>query len=275
MTFNFNVGGITPQDVNTGTGGEETTTGGILPKNIAGLVMCLDGEINSRNGVHDESINGMQNLVYAPIVSKASTTGCLEKLNGTATFSDKGIKLGGTCFYPLYQQVALTFEFTGSFDTYPFNNYGNCQRFIQTVYNGGYQIHLNNNDLVYESYNSSGTRIKYITFPMIYELGKPIHFTITDVLNVSGSTKFYINGEEVQPVFNADGTTSVCATSSTNMGIMGIHSRSAKSVYPFTYHQEGSFEGEYTYINAIRLWNRVLSPEEIKQNYLQDKKRFG
>ena len=102
MTFSFNVKGLTPQDANISTGGGgETPTGGIFPKNIAGLVMCLDGEINSRNGVHDESINGMQNLVYSPVFGH-NLKGYKEVLNGIPAFTDNSMVLGGTAFYPDY-----------------------------------------------------------------------------------------------------------------------------------------------------------------------------
>ena len=274
MTFNFNVGGITPQDVNTGGGGE-TPTGGIFPKNIAGLVMCLDGEINSRSGIHDESINGMQNLVYAPIVGNTSTKGVLEKLSGTPTFTDKSCKLGGTMFVPCYQQTALTFEFVGSFDTNVFNNIIGQQLFTNSIYVGGYQIFVTSTGLNYQVFNDSNTIRKNIVYSIVWEPNKIYHIAITDNFGTTGSTKFYINGEEVSTIINKDETDGTCTTMATDIGIMGVHSTIAQSVYPVTSNGEGCFYGEYTNINAYRLWSRALTAEEIKQNYLQDKKRFG
>lgn len=49
MTFNFNVGGLTPQDALPGGGGGSTTVvEGLCAKNTAGLCVWLDAEINSR-----------------------------------------------------------------------------------------------------------------------------------------------------------------------------------------------------------------------------------
>ena len=276
MTFSFNVKGLTPQDANISTGGGgETPTGGIFPKNIAGLVMCLDGEINSRNGVHDESINGMQNLVYTPFVENTSTKGVLEKLSGTPTFTDKSCKLGGTMFVPCYKQTALTFEFVGSFATNVFDNIIQQQLFINSVYKGGYQIFATSTGLNYQVFNASNTIRKNIVYSIVWEPNKIYHIAITDNFATIGSTKFYMNGEEVSTIINQDETDGTCTTLATNIGIMGVNNTTPQSVYPVTSNGAGCFYGEYTNINAYRMWSRALTAEEIKQNYLQDKKRFG
>ena len=276
MTFSFNVKGLTPQDANISTGGGgETPTGGVLPKNIAGLVMCLDGEINSRSGIHDESINGMQNLVYTPFVGNTSTKGVLEELSGTPTFTDKSCKLGGTMFVPCYQQTALTFEFVGSFDTNVFDNIISQQLFTNSIYVGGYQIFVTTDGLHYQLFDYNNTNKKHFHCAIPLEANKIYHFSITDDFTTTGSTKFYINGEEVSTLVNKDETDGTCTTMATNIGIMGVHSTVAKSVYPVDSNGEGCFYGEYTNINAYRLWSRALNSDEIKQNYLQDKKRFG
>lgn len=69
MTFSFGVAGLTPQDVQP-AGSSSNVSDGLSPKNTAGLCVWLDAEINSRAGVHDETVNGMQNLVYTPYVKK-------------------------------------------------------------------------------------------------------------------------------------------------------------------------------------------------------------
>ena len=276
MTFSFNVKGLTPQDANISTGGGgETPTGGVLPKNIAGLVMCLDGEINSRSGIHDESINGMQNLVYTPFVGNTSTKGVLEELSGTPTFTDKSCKLGGTMFVPCYQQTALTFEFVGSFDTNVFDNIISQQLFTNSIYVGGYQIFATSTGLNYQVFNAYNNMRKDIVYLISWEPNKTYHIAITDNFATTGATKFYINGEEVTTIINQDKTDGTCTTMATNIGVMGVHSTVAKSVYPVDSNGEGCFYGEYTNINAYRLWSRALNSDEIKQNYLQDKKRFG
>lgn len=275
----------TPIDVEVFVGSEDepsptptpTPTGGIFPKNIAGLVMCLDGEINSRNGVHDESINGMQNLVYAPYAGKSSTTGCLEVLNGTPTFTDKGCKLGGTCFYPSYSHNNLSFEVCLELGDaivsvgahWILQNLGRMSSF------GGFQILMNS--LLREAYltatDTSGTTTKNIAIPLT---SNKVYFAVTSVLNTANSTKMYLNGEEVQPTSYTDGIASALSEV-TNVSLGGINSTSTSSstVTDSNRFPNGGFYCPNDIFYSVRQWDRILTPDEIKQNYLQDKKRFG
>lgn len=280
MTFNFNVKGLTPQDVNTGGGGGETpstTTGGIFPKNIAGLVMCLDGEINSRNGVHDESINGMQNLVYAPYAGKSSTTGCLEVLNGTPTFTDKGCKLGGTCFYPSYSHNNLSFEMCLELGAAISSNghHWILQNVGKSSSYGGFQIFINGNTkaICFQAQNTSGPSTKTIAIPFT---SNKVYFAVTSVLNTANSTKMYLNGDEVQPTTYTDGIASALSYA-TNVSLGGQNSTSTSSTTPTesNLYPAGAFYCPNDIFYSVRQWNRILSADEIKQNYLQDKKRFG
>ena len=250
------------------------STDSILPKNIAGLVMCLDGEINSRAGVHDESINGMQNLVYAPFVEKTSTTGVLEKLNGTPTFTEKSCILGGTMFVPTYDLDKLTFEFCGSFTTNNFDNPAHYQLLMNNVYAGGLQVCVFADSFLYQSFDSNQQSAKYFGSTINIVPDTIYHFAVTDVFNKSDSTKLYIDGNEVEPIIGGDKTTAAKPYRATNTGICGVHSTGTASASPSPI-REGSFFGQYTSIRTMRLWNRILTPDEIKQNYLQDKKRFG
>ena len=278
MTFSFNVKGLTPQDANTGTGGGgETPAGGVLPKNIAGLVMCLDGEINSRSGVHDESINGMQNLLYAPYANKSSTTGCLEVLNGTPTFTDKGCKLGGTCFYPSYSHNNWSFEMCLELGAARLSN-GN-HWIIQNVGKissyGGFQIFINDNAkaVYFQATSTSGAAAKNIKIPLT---SNKVYFAVTSILNTANSTKMYLNGEEVQLTSPADGI-AAALNAEMNVSLGGQNSTSTSSTTPTNSNEtpEGAFYCINDIFYSVRQWNRILSAEEIKQNYLQDKKRFG
>ena len=278
MTFNFNVGGLTPQDALPGGGGGSTTViEGLCAKNTAGLCVWLDAEINSRAGVHDETVNGMQNLVYTPYVKKTETVGCLEKLNGTPTFTGKACKLGGTMFVPSYEQTALTFEFVGSFESNVFDNVISKQLIINNIISGGFQTMFTSNAYHYQVYNASSARTKQLQYALNIEPGKVYHIAVTDVLGKTGTTKLYIDGEFVETTLLTDSDGGVCptATDIRNMGIMGVNSTSTTSIYPVEKNTQGAFYGEYTNINTLRLWNRALSAEEIKQNYNNDKRRFG
>ena len=247
----------------------------ISPQNIGGLCVWLDAEINTRKGVHDESVNGMENLVYTPYVKKTATVGCLEKLNGTPTFGEKSCKLGGTMFVPSYHQTALTFEFMGSFDSNVFDNVITQQLLLNNITGGGYQIMFTPTAFHYQVYNSSSTRVKKLQYFTDIEVGKTYHIAITDVLGSTGTTKLYIDGEQVDITLETDSTGGTCPTGTLrNMGIMGVNSTSTSSVFPVSSNGQGAFYGEYTNINTMRLWTRVLSADEIKANYNRDKKRF-
>ena len=289
MTFSFNVKGLTPQDVNTGGGGEtpSTTTGGVLPKNIAGLVMCLDGEINSRSGVHDESINGMQNLVYTPFIGNTSTTGVLEKLNGTPAFTDKGCTLGGTCFYPDYNDNEMTVEFcvemTRNTEGYPLDLHFVTSR----VYQGGWQIWIGDPDktedattkssVIFQAFNSNTTQTKNTAAKFSQTYGEKIYYTVTTKFNEANSTKIYMNGELVTDLAHYEDGIATVGDSKVNVGIGGLCNTSVESITPTSNNpfNLGGFYGNYLKWYMFRKWSRQLSPEEIKQNYLQDKKRFG
>lgn len=251
--------------------------GAFNPSKFSSLCVWLDAEINSRQGIHDESINGMQNLVYTPYAKKTTTVGCLEKINGTATFGNKTCKLGGTMFVPTYHQTALTFEFMGSFDSNVFDNVITQQLFINNINGGGYQIMATPIAFHYQVYNSSSSRVKKLQYFTDIEVGKTYHIAITDVLGSTGSTKLYLDGEQVDITLEADSTGGTCPTSSTirNMGIMGVNSTSTTSVFPVSTNGQGAFYGEYTNINTLRMWSRVLSPAEIKANYEADYARFN
>lgn len=288
MTFSFNVKGLTPQDAQTGTGGgEETPTGGVLPKNIAGLVMCLDGEINSRNGVHDESINGMQNLVYSPLIGYTTETGTREVLNGTPTFADKGCTFGGTCFYPDYNDNEMTVEFCVEM-TRNMEGFPTFQFFpVHRVYYGGWQIWIgdpdtmgdtsHNSAVTFQAFNSESVQTKHKVAKFAQTYGEKIYYTVTTKLNEANSTKIYMNGELVTNLTYDEDGIATAGNTKTNVGFGGLCSTGTSSTTPTSsdMYKAGAFYGPYLKWYMFRKWSRQLTPEEIKQNYLQDKKRFG
>lgn len=289
MTFNFNVKGLTPQDANIGTGGGgETPTGGVFPKNIAGLVMCLDGEINSRAGVHDESVNGMQSLVYSPVLGHDSK-GYEEVLNGTPAFDSKGCILGGTCFYPDYDNDEMTIEFcvemTRSMEGQPL-----YQQFIMHSWrnNGGFQLWIGDsawdnttfkNTVTFQAPDSSAQVTKNIAAKFTQTYGEKIYYTVTTKFSEANSTKVYMNGALVTELANNDDGVSSFGNSSnyTNIGLGGLCSDKTTSSTPTSSNPfpGGAFYAPYLKWYMFRRWSRRLSSEEIKTNYNNDKKRFG
>jgi hypothetical protein len=252
-----------------------TTSGGGLLSSVGGLCVWLDGELNSRSGMRDENVNGMENLSYEPLLTKSTVSGCREVLSGTPTFGEKSCKLGGTMFVPCYEQDKMSFEFVGDFTTNNFNNIISQQLFTNSIYKGGYQVFLTNVALHYQLFNASNQIVKQYSLGIQVEPGKKYHLAVTDDFTATGVTKFYVDGSEVTPEVVKDQTGGCCTQTVTNIGIMGVQSPSCTSVYPVANNGEGCFYGEYTNINSFRLWNRVLTPEEIKKNYSIDKRRFG
>ena len=247
-------------------------------KHSAGLVMWLDAEINSRAGVRDTSINGMQNLVYTPFAGKSNTTGFLEKLNGTATFSDKGVKLGGTCFYPTYQLDDLTVEFCLDLDTYDFDT----QFLLSRNYVSGFNVWLSGgscaHDVKYsvclQGFNNSKIT-KQISAEYIKD--KKLYFAITTKLNASNSSKLYMNGSLIPEVYIASDGVVPSSSTAINTGVCGTCSTKTTSVIrkSDTDYSLGAYFGEHLNINTLRLWSRQLSEKEILDNYKRDFERFG
>lgn len=245
----------------------------ILPSDIAGLCLCLDAEINSRKGVHDESINGMQNLVYAPIGGNANTVGCAEKLNGTPTFTNKGIKLGGTCFYPAYGLDDLTIEFCIKFGDSVLNNV----HFIAHDRWGeqGYQLYKNGNTIRMQA-GSDASPNKYVAVDIPEGT---VHFAITTKLTQANNTKLFVDGN-LRPftaTINTIDNASIVKTNTRPFGLGGTGNESMESVTPTTEnaYPAGAFYAANDVFHSFRLWSRQLTPEEIKTNYQADKRRFG
>lgn len=276
MSFSFNSDGITPTDNSGGGGGNDS----INPKDTAGLIMLLDGEINSRNAQHDISVNGMQNLLFANLVN-STVTGAREVLNGSPTFTQNSCVLGGTCFYPDYNTNEMTIEFCVDLTTTDFST----QFITHRLSAGGYQIWICGsenedephfiNSVVFQAWTPDTTLAKSLA--ATYTSNQKIYFALTTKLNTANSTKLYINGELVtNPYYDKDYAASL-GTTTTNLGLGGVCSPDVKSNLPTpsSPYGDGCFHAPFVKWYAFRKWARQLSAEEIKQNYENDKKRFG
>ena len=241
------------------------------PKSLNGLCLWLDAEINSRDGVHDESINGMQNLVYSPVYG--TTAGNTEKLNGSPIFKDKAITLGGTCFYPNYNisngvTIELVFKLNSTSVNYA------TSRLVGWVSGGkGLQIYVadDNTRVTFQSQNS-GSTAKQISYYTDFST-KRCYLTYTSVLSMSNSTGMYIDGAKISPLVTSDNASVQMATG-INMAIGGVASTSTSSVTG-TGTSAGTFASGNVDFSVIRIWNRVLTADEIVEHYLHDYDRFG
>ena len=282
MTFNFNVGGITPQDVNTGTGGGgETPASGVLPKNIAGLDYLLDGEYNLITG-SDHSTMNAYNLVKPSYTTTA--VGTCDVSNGAASFTDKSFVPAGTFFAPNYRSEYFTWDFVIKFGEKPlsFNTYCSLVHVNSGAPNGGYSIHIDADDssrgLVFMGSTATATNAVIVAKPQFWEPDTICYFTVTSNSS-TGETKLYKNGEETQNYTSQTYLPYKLPTSGVNTGLFGAQSTgTASGSVPASESQmwaNGSFLFPNINVYTIRHWNRILTSDEIKQNYSQDKKRFG
>lgn len=279
MTFNFNVKGLTPQDVNTGGG--ETPTGGIFPKNIAGLDYLLDGEYNLVTGP-DHTILNAYNLVKPSYTTTA--VGTCDVSNGAASFTDKSFVPAGTFFTPNYRSDYFTWDFVIKFSEAPlsFNKYCSLVHVNSGASYGGYSINIDADDssrgLVFMASTETATNANVVAAPQFWESDIICYFTVTSNV-LTGETKLYKNGEETQNYSTDTHLPYKLSTSNVNTGLFGIQSEQTNSTNTPTSESQMWVNGAFLFPNinvyTIRHWNRILSAEEIKQNYLQDKKRFG
>lgn len=248
----------------------DTTSSEFSPVGISGLCLWLDAEINSRKGIHDASVNGMQNLVFTPSVGNPN--GFLEKLNGTPTFKDKAITLGGTCFYPNYNFDELTIELV--FQENSNNVPHSTTRLISAYYNTGFQIWLSKAGTIYfQAFNSGNVCTKNVSFTSDFKTQKR-YITITTKLSESNSTNIYLDGEKLDLTF--DDNIAILMPDGYNMGIGGVRSTNTTSTEFSSSNTlaNGSFASGNIDFSLVRMWSRKLSANEIKQNYISDKKRF-
>ena len=281
MTFNFNVKGLTPQDVNTGSGGGQNQTGGVLPKNIAGLDYLLDGEYNLVTGSDHSTLNAY-NLVKPSYTT--TTSGTCDVSNGVASFTDKSFVPAGTFFTPNYRSESFTWDFVIKFSEKPlsFNTYCSLVHVNSGAPNGGYSIHINAEDnareLVFMASTKAATNAVLVVSPQFWESDKICYLTVTSNV-LTGETKLYKNGEETQNYSTDRHLPYKLSTSNVNTGLFGVQSADTVSgPVPTSESQmwaNGAFLFQNINVYTIRHWNRILTTDEIKQNYLQDKKRFG
>lgn len=237
-------------------------------KNTAGLVMWLDGEINSRAGVRDTSINGMQNLVHTPYAGKSDTTGFKETLNGTATFNDdKSICIGAISYYPGYAVDDMTISWCIKFN--PLTSTQTTKRHsihgVGVGANGGFwhclDLHKSGTNIHFAGYDSSQTRSTYIQVPYTKLVDNKLYLTLTSKVTQENSTKFWVNGEPWE-VLGGDVPSSPLRAA--RNATFGGGSGNAMS---FTFANNR--------IYFYKLWNRQLSEKEILDNYKRDLERFG
>lgn len=244
-------------------------------KNSAGLVMWLDGEINSRAGVRDTSVKGMQNLVHIPYAGKSTTTGFNEVLGYKPIFNDdKSITLTGRCDYPMYQVDDFTLAWCIKFTPRTSSGYTRHSIYAASPSGGGFwncvDVYKDKIIVNLAGYNSGGislsTQTKTGSVQVTSESGtiNKLYFTVSGKLTQSNTLKLYVNGELKSEAKDGVGAVaSKLGNGSCLGGNAGISS----------FGSAFSCDGDRFY--TVKLWNRQLSEKEILDNYKRDFERFG
>lgn len=247
---------------------------GLSPAKMAGLCFWLDGEINSRAGMRNQAINGMQNLVWNALTG-SSAAGYTEKLNGTPTFYEKGMKLGGTCFYPSYNFDDVTVEFAVEFGSLALED-GNNIHYILDSRSGatGFQVYtaeaLAEGDMIVRF--EGGNWAKNVT---VRTKSKRFHCVITSKMSVANSTKIYLDGELAN--FSGGDAIATRKTANAPLSVGGTTESRMVSTTPTASNPwiAGAFYAPDDIFHLVRMWSRQLSEEEIKENYEEAKTRFN
>lgn len=259
----------------------DITTNGVLPKNIAGLDYLLDGEYNLVTG-SDHSTMNAYNLVKPSYTT--TVAGTCDFSNGVVSFTDKSFVPAGTFFTPKYNSEYFTWDFVIKFSEAPltFTKYCSLVHANGGASACGYSIHIDAEDsyraLIFMASTETATNSIFVASPQFWEPDEICYYTVTSNA-LTGETRLYKNGEETQNYSTDTHAPYKFSKSAINTGLFGCQGLGTTSGPIATNESEMWNNGAFLFPNinvyTIRHWNRILTPYEIKQNYLQDKKRFG
>ena len=253
MTFNFNIGGITPQDAQNQGGGGTTAVESLSPTKTAGLMLWLDGQCNTRQG-NDHTKKYMENLVWnVPTETDVTNREVFPSAtSGNVWGENDFLKLATYAYYPVCTSGQLTLELVFKTDSdadgiiNPFRQDGGSNAGFYTAIN---QV-------------SDGSEIQLsfaanVGVKQAVEQDKAYYFAGT----IEGAiAKTFLNG--VSASFTSDVAYNAVSTTNVPAGI-GLAPNGADS---------SRWKG--LNLAMLRLWNRVLSDSEILANYEDAKKRF-
>lgn len=256
MTFSFNVKGLTPQDVNTGSG--ETPTGGVFPKNIAGLSLWLDGQCNTRQG-NDHTKTYLENLVWSN--TKSTENGNLEYFTNTSQNIWDGdfLKLGTYAYYPRIHADSVSLE-----AVVKITKSNSITRIIySSAYASGLFLVIGPDDKPKFQYRQ-GSNYGTIISDSAIELDTPYY--IAGIFDRNSNASLYIKGLNTDYLKTGEVTTDLSYKDSINASVGANASTTTDA-------KDKNFDG--LSIGMVRGWNRALTDEEIQNNYNDAKKRFN
>lgn len=235
------------------------------PSNCAGLVMWLDGDCNTRNGL-DRSKKYFENLVWMKIGSSIGNQE-IQSNNSTNSWNGNMLVVNGYAYYPHFfagTTNSITIEWVMKKTT---DTKGLCG--FHLAYQGGYSLHANSSNNVNFYFRDANTNAY-----------------ISNIHSISLNTTYYIcakydystkKGHLIIPAMNLNQVKdNLIPSSVTSSALAGFGRGSALASDGGGVNSSGATDysggGE---IGMVRVWTRALSDSEINANYLDAKKRFN
>lgn len=232
-----------------------------LPANCAGLVFWLDGDCNTRAGV-DRSKTYFENLVWnAPVTQvegNCENKGTYSNNSWNSTHSNL-LNIGTQAAYPfLDKSDEITIETVYMFTNIPTAYTG----LLSTNYTHGYNWAVYNGGANIGYIIGSSTWDTSCTMAIPSESGK-IRYIFARVDKNNNRAQV---GREGVVKTTVNYTSAIATTENCNTGFCGSRGT-------------GTGVGEAHYSNIaigmMRVWNRLLTNDELLKNYADAKNRFG
>jgi hypothetical protein len=244
-----------------GGGGEEAEKQGLPLENIKGLCFWIDGQCNTRAGL-DHSKAYMENLVWNVPHTKTST-GNAEVFGTGNVWNGDYLKLNNYAFYPQVASeqttVEILFFYDEDRDSVTNGTYVLCNRASSSGWaiqggsaDAGRTLLLTGSDEQYRLPAREYGAINYLVL-------------IIDTTQNKASMRILNTGEEVLDIPMTD----LAVKASFNMGL-GIAAGTSTSSTSSTKNRWCGLN-----IGMTRVWTRLLTEEEIQNNYQEVKARFG
>ena len=229
-------------------------------QNIKGLCFWIDGQHNTRAGL-DHSIGYMENLMWNVPASETGT-GNAEVFGGDSVWNGDYLKLTNYAFYPQVASPQVTVEMLFYIDDD-----------VDTVTNGMYFLcsRLSSKGWSIQLGSESGGRTFFITgmdadkYLPARERNKPYYVVATfDTENNYCKLAVLNTGEVAECEHTTLGTTTLF-----NLGL-GIAANTGTGATSSTKNRWVGLN-----IGMAKIWTRLLSDDEIQENYQEVKARFG
>jgi hypothetical protein len=241
--------------------GGGTTEGGLTLQDARGLCFWIDGQCNTRAGKNHD-IKYMENLMWNEPYTK-TITGNTESIGGDSEWDGDYLKLTNYAFYPQMPDTKVTAEtlffYDEDRDSVTNGTYVICNR----LSSAGWAIQ-GGAETAGRALLLTGTDEQY--WLPAREFGAINYLVVTiDTEKGVANMRVLNTGEEVLNIPTADFQTGT----SFNMGL-GIAAKAGTGATSSTKNRWCGIN-----IGMARVWNRILTEEEIQRNYQEVKARFG